>query len=307
MVVICPKCKVKLKVADEKIAPEGTRFKCPKCSTVLLVKRPVPRVRPLDQNTVLVSHEDPSVLEKLKTVLTTDGYKVFTVSDGIAALVNATKELPFLAVLGVSIPKIYGFEVCRRLKSRPETRDMKVILIASIYDQNKYRRQPESFHGADSYIEDYEIETLLIEKINVLKGVPERSPAPSPEAEKPFEEAAKTREMPEAWEKPQDRTAAEGERSIRPLGQPQPSGKNELVEKAKRLARIILSDIYLYSKAKVDEAIKKDTFHSTFASELKEGLKLYEARVSAEVKGIGDFYNEAINNFIEKKRKELNQ
>jgi len=301
VVVICPKCKVKLKVADEKIAPEGTRFKCPKCSTVLLVKRPVPRVRPLDQNTVLVSHEDPSVLEKLKTVLTADGYKVIIVSDGIAAMVKATKELPFLAVLGVSIPKIYGFEVCRRLKSRTETKEMKVILIASIYNQNKYRRQPESFHGADSYIEDYEIETLLIKKINALKGVPEKTPAPSPEAEKPFEETAKT------GEKPEERTAAAEERPVRPLGQPQPSEAGELAEKAKRLARTILSDIYLYSKAKVDDAIRKDTFHSAFASELREGLKLYEARVSAEVRSTGDFFNEAVNNFIEKRRKELGQ
>jgi len=296
VVVICPKCKVKLKVADEKIASEGTRFKCPKCSTVLLVRRPVPKVRPLDQSTVLASHEDPSVLERLKTVLTAEGYRVITASDGIAALVNATKELPFLAVLGVSIPKIYGFEVCKRLKGRAETREMKIILIASIYDQNKYRRQPESFHGADGHIEGHEIETLLIGKINDLKGIPERTPAPSPEAGKPFQEAAKNREMPEAGEKPGQ-----------PLGQPQPSGPDEMVEKAKRLARTILADIYLYSKAKVDAAIKKDTFHSTFAAELREGLKLYEHRVSVEVRSTGDFYNEAVNNFIEKRRKELDQ
>ncbi len=169
MVVICPSCKVKLKVADEKIAPQGTRFKCPKCSTVLLVKRPVPRLRPLDQHKMLASHEDPAVLEKLKTILTADGYNVITAPDGIAAMVNATKELPFLAVLGVSIPKIYGFEVCRRLKGRTETKEMKVILIASIYDKNKYRRQPESFHGADDYLEAHEIETLLIGKIHALK------------------------------------------------------------------------------------------------------------------------------------------
>lgn len=298
MVVICPRCKVKLKVADEKIAPEGTRFKCPKCSTVLLVRRPVPRVRPLDKNTVLAAHEDPSVLEKIKTVLTADGYKVFTVSDGIAALVNATKELPFLAVLGVSIPKIYGFEVCRRLKSRPETRDMKVILIESIYDENKYRRQPQSLHGADSYIEKHQVEEMLIKKINALKGVPEKATAPSHEAEKHVEETVKAGET---------RTAPVEEKPRQPFAQPQPSETSEVVEKAKRLARTILSDIYLYSKAKVDNAIKNDAFHSAFASELKEGLKLYEARVSAEVRSTGDFYNEAVNNFIEKRKRELNQ
>ncbi len=40
MVVGCPKCKVQLKVADEKIKPEGLKIKCPKCSTVLMVRKP---------------------------------------------------------------------------------------------------------------------------------------------------------------------------------------------------------------------------------------------------------------------------
>lgn len=302
MVVICPKCKVKLKVADEKIAEEGTRFKCPKCSTVLLVRRPVPRVKPLDEGVVLASHEDSSVLERIKAALTADGYRVITASDGIAAMVNATKELPFLAVLGVSIPKIYGFEVCRRLKSRPETKDIKVILVASIHDQNKYRRRPESFHGADSYLEAHEIETRLIERVHFLKGIPETGPAaPGPEGKEPPEE------KPAIGRTPEERPPLETEKPAQPFGgAPQPEG-NILVEKARRLARTILSDIYLYSKAKVDDSIRQDTFQSTFAGELREGLKLYETRVSAEVKNMGDFYNEAINNFIAKRKSELSQ
>ena len=47
MVVGCPKCKVQLKVADEKIKPEGLKIKCPKCSTVLMVRKPaVPKMAP---------------------------------------------------------------------------------------------------------------------------------------------------------------------------------------------------------------------------------------------------------------------
>lgn len=296
MVVICPKCKVKLKVADEKIAPEGTRFKCPKCSTVLLVKRPAPRVKPLNQNTILAAHEDSSVLEKMKTILTAGGYKVIAVPDGIEAMVNATKELPFLAVLGVSLPKIYGFEVSRRLKNRPETKEMKIILVSSIYDRNRYRREPESLHGADDYIETHDIDTMLLERINALKGVSEKAPAPEPGT--PGGEKAKTGQMPaEKPAAPEEKTEA----VVRPLS----PVATDVAEKAKRLARTILSDIYLYSKAKVDDSIRNNTFHSTFAAELKEGLKLYEARISAEVRSSGDFFNEAINNFIEKRKKEL--
>ena len=300
MVVICPKCKVRLKVADEKIAPEGTRFKCPKCSTVLLVKRPAARLRPLDKLKILVAHEEPSIMEKITAILTTNGYKVIPAKDGIEAMVHATKEMPFLAVLGVSIPKIYGFEVCKRLKGRPETKDMKIILIPSVYDMTRYRREPESLHDADDYIEEHLIEGSLIKKIEALKGTsPRESAGPSVDTGTIRGEKGGITET----EKEKATPAKKGLQQ--PSGETAQKEKGGEVERAKRLARTIIADIYLYSKAKVDDAIKKDSFHKTFASELKEGFKLYENRVPAEIRGIGDFFNEAINNFIEKRRREI--
>lgn len=38
MHVSCPKCKARLSVADDKLRPEGTKFKCPKCASVMLVR-----------------------------------------------------------------------------------------------------------------------------------------------------------------------------------------------------------------------------------------------------------------------------
>ncbi len=284
MVVICPKCKVRLKVADEKIVAEGTRFKCPKCSTVLLMKRPMTHMRSLDEYKILIAHEEPSIMERLRAVLTANGYHVITATDGIQAMVNATKELPFLSILSVSIPKIYGFEVSRRLKNRIETKDMKIILMASVYDQRRYRREPENLHGADAYLEEHQIEELLIDKINSLKGVEGKEPAAAPkEVEK----------------------VAPPEKVLTETSAPPSPETAQAIERAKRLARTIVSDIYLYSKAKVDDAIRNNIFHRVFASELREGLKLYENRVLAEVREIGDFFNEAINNFIEKRKKEL--
>jgi len=43
VVVMCPKCKTKLKVDETRLSPEGSRFKCPKCATVLVVKKPAAR------------------------------------------------------------------------------------------------------------------------------------------------------------------------------------------------------------------------------------------------------------------------
>lgn len=299
MVVICPKCKVRLKVADEKIAPEGTRFKCPKCSTVLLVKRPVSLVKPLDEGKILVAHEEQSMRERLKAVLASQGYKVITVVDGIEAMVTATRELPFLVILGVSIPKIYGYEVTKRLKSRPETKNIKIILLASVYDARRYRREPASLHNADDYIEEHMIESSLIEKINALKGRTEQEPATPPKyAKKPLEETT-------IREKVEEKTPAMQEKPVQPSAKTSPLETKEPVERARRLARTILSDIYLYSKAKVDDSIMNNTFHKTFASELKEGLKLYEHRVQAEIRGLGDFFNEEIDKFIEKRKRDF--
>ncbi|MEK7864389.1 MAG: response regulator [Nitrospirota bacterium] len=288
MVVGCPKCKIKLKIADEKLTPEGVRFKCPKCSAVLLVKKPAVQIKPLEGK-VIVAHEDPAIVEKMSDFLTKKGYTVITSNDGIDTMIKAIKELPFLALLDVALPKIYGFELCKRLKERPETKDIKIILICSIYDKTRYRREPNSLHGADDYIEEHHIEDLLMEKIAALQpfaSMPPKIEAQQPQAAIPSRPEIKPAVKPEI--KKEIKTEAD-----------------EALEKAKRLARTIIADIYLYSSTKMEEAIKKNTFYTEFASDIKEGTKLYNGRVSQEVKNKGDFFREAIENFIENKKKTI--
>jgi len=292
---------MKLKVADEKLTPEGVRFKCPKCSAILLVKKPAVHIKPLEGK-VIVAHENPAILEKMSSVLTKNGFTVITSNDGIDTMIKTVKELPFLAILDVALPKIYGFELCKRLKERSETKGIKVILICSIYDKSRYRREPNSLHGADDYIEEHHIEDQLMEKISALQGSPRPSPEkpqPSPERPQPFEEVT-----PKIEVRPPVITPPKTE--IKPEAKPElKAPADEAVEKAKRLARTIIADIYLYSSTKMEEAIKKNTFYTEFASEVKEGLKLYNGRISQEVKSKGDFFREAIENFIENKKKSL--
>lgn len=308
MVVACPKCKMKLKVSDEKISPEGSRFKCPKCSIVLMVKKPQLKAKP-QENKVIAAHENPSVLERISSVLTQSGYTVITSQDGIDTMIKAVKELPFLAILDVALPKIYGFEVCKRLKEREETKEIKVILISSIYDKTRYRREPMSLHGADDYIEEHQIEQLLIEKVIALKGAPPRreeyleqpkekdAEIPTPAPTSTIEEQPKEKEEEYIIKSPQSVVPDVAKMAVK--------GIDEGIEKARRLARTIVSDIYLYSSTKMEESIKKNSFYSDFATEIKEGKKLYDDRVPLEVRNKGDFFREAIENFIENKKKAL--
>jgi predicted Zn finger-like uncharacterized protein len=296
VVVICPKCKTRLKVDDGKLKPEGSRFKCPKCGTFLLVKKPqqATESKPADNRKILVAHSNPNIVNEITSLLGKNGFRTITAADGIEAMVKTIKELPFLVIIEVSLPKIFGFEVCKRMKSRAETKDTRFILISSIYDKTRYKREPFSLHDADDYIEEHQIPELLIGKVTALKaGKPEKAevkheikaekPTASPVTESLPEEKAETRTLPVA-------------ETVQP-------GIDEKIERAKRLARTIISDIYLYNTPKADKAIRNDTFFADFAAEIREGLKLYDNRIAQDVRSRGDFFRDAINDFLHNKKK----
>jgi predicted Zn finger-like uncharacterized protein len=287
VVVTCPKCKVRLKVDETKLKPEGSRFKCPKCGSALLVKKPAAAAKKsLDRKKVMIAHSNPVIMEQILSLLKERNLTSITASDGINAMVKALKELPFLSLVEVALPKIYGFEVCKRLKTRTESKDMKCILVASIYDKTKYKREPSSLYGADDYIEEHMISEELAGKIDALLGSKEQPyPDKSQAGQEKLPPSAPTaaRELPGREEQPSE----------------------EKIERARRLARTIINDIYLYNSGKVEDSIRNENFYQAFAAEVREGRKLYESRILQEVKDINDFYLEAIENFISAKKKNL--
>lgn len=301
MVVTCPRCKVRLKVSDEKIKDEGIKVRCPKCQAVLLIRRPSPKpvpkkeerppTRELNRNKVLVAHDGEVVRSTIEGILREAGYEVVTATDGVEAMVKIERERPFLALLDVALLKIYGFEVCRQIKNRPETKETLVILLASIYDTTRYKREPESLYGADDYIEKHHIEDSLLTKIKRL-------------IERSVEKVEGLEERPlQAVEKIITREEfREEEISKEPV---LPHIDQEAIEKAKRFARIIVSDIALYNQKAVEEGIRNDTLYSILAAEIEEGRELYNKRVQPEIREIGDYYQKAIDDFIAKKRRTL--
>ena len=298
MVVVCPKCKTKLKVDDAKLSPQGSRFKCPKCSTVLVIKKPsLQEKKTLDTKKVLIAHSNSSVIENIRTLLTGQGYTALSSADGIDAMVKAMRELPWLAVIEVALPKIYGFEVCKRLKSRPETKEMKLILVPSIYDKTKYRREPVSLYGADDYIEEHDLSTKLIDAVHRLeRGAPAETATPQPLSPAPSAPVVSPAEQQQPVFEEKKFPAAKISTEIK---------GDEQTEKARRLARTIINDIYLYNSSKVDEAVRQGKFYTVFASEVKEGQKLYDNRIPQETRDKADFYREAIDNFLAAKKKAL--
>jgi predicted Zn finger-like uncharacterized protein len=297
LVVKCPKCQVKLNIPDEKIAPEGSRFKCPKCTTILLVKMPAEKpqeaVKPkqLDKNKILIALGAEEMSQKMASLLTGDGFSVVTSGDGVDAMVRAAKELPYTAIVDVSLPKIYGFEICKRLKTTPDTRDIKVILYTSVHDKTKYRRPPSSLYGADEYIEDHEIDSHLLQKVHALL----RGTAPAKKTEAATEPAAASQTQVEAPSTPEVSAQAGA-----------PTGGDEWIDKAKRLARTVLADVFLYNPQKAEDALRSGNFLDVFTAEINEGRKLYESRIPQDVRNQGDYFQQEVLEFLEGKKKSLN-
>ena len=73
-------------------------------------------------------------------------------------------------------------------------------------------------------------------------------------------------------------------------------------EAAKRLARIIISDIALYNQRAIEEGIEKGTFHELLKEELAEGKKLYESRIPDEIRSGTQYLEAATEDFISKKK-----
>ncbi len=66
---------------------------------------------------ILLVDDEPSIVQLARMYLEREGFHVVSVNDGEAALAEATRQRPALIVLDVMLPKLDGFEVCRRLRA----------------------------------------------------------------------------------------------------------------------------------------------------------------------------------------------
>jgi putative two-component system response regulator len=83
-------------------------------------------------STILIADDHQSSLTGLEGLLSLEGYKVVTASDGEMALMEFRRVQPDLLLLDVNMPKLRGTEVCRRIKSNPETLLVPVVLITAL-------------------------------------------------------------------------------------------------------------------------------------------------------------------------------
>ena len=104
-----------------------------------------------DQWTVLVVDDNRQNLELLLAYLE-DMEEVTAIEarDGVAALEQVARRRPDLILLDIMMPKMSGFEVCKQLKSNPQTRDIPVVMVTALNETADIERATEC--GTDDYI-----------------------------------------------------------------------------------------------------------------------------------------------------------
>jgi two-component system phosphate regulon response regulator PhoB len=113
-----------------------------------------------DQPRVLVVEDEPAQREVLAYNLEAEGFKVARAETGDEALLLVEEETPDIIVLDWMLPGVSGIEVCRRVKSRTETRGIPIIMLSARSEEVDRVRGLET--GADDYvIKPYSVVELM--------------------------------------------------------------------------------------------------------------------------------------------------
>ncbi|GAI93015.1 unnamed protein product [marine sediment metagenome] len=99
---------------------------------------------------VLVVDDNQQNLELLQVYLEDMDCRTVSARDGLEALEIIGKEPPDLILLDIMMPKMSGFEVCRRIKNDPKTSDIPVIMVTALNEFGDIERGIDS--GTDDFL-----------------------------------------------------------------------------------------------------------------------------------------------------------
>lgn len=109
---------------------------------------------------VLIVEDEPAQREVLAYNLQAQGFAVRQADNGEEALLMVSEDMPDLIVLDWMLPNVSGIEVCRRLKTRSETRALPIIMLSARSEEVDLVRGLET--GADDYmVKPYSVAELV--------------------------------------------------------------------------------------------------------------------------------------------------
>jgi len=261
MELTCKQCGSKFRAAIQLPLKTPVRVACPKCRYQMVLKpaaeRPAPRRR---VRHAVIADEPRPFRHFLGEHLRRLGFEVSYFETGEAALEHVRRARADLVIVNVYLKGKLGVEVSEEIRSDPDLKQTKIILIGALFRANRFRANPTNLYGADEYIEEQIPEKefrQIVRKLFPLVG-------------ETAEIAVEPREYDEA----------------------------------RRLARLILSDIVIYHADKVERGLRDNNFFEVLRDEIEEGRQYYESRVPFRVRRDTEIYTETLQQFVQMKREE---
>lgn len=84
---------------------------------------------------ILLADDSPNAQRMGEWILREEGYEVVSVTDGETALIRLADVSPDVVLADVFLPHVSGYELCREIKSRPELRHARVVLLAGMLER----------------------------------------------------------------------------------------------------------------------------------------------------------------------------
>lgn len=127
----------------------------------------------MDTLTILIVEDEADILNLLKYNFQSEGYEAWTAKDGEHALALIERQVPDVLLLDIMLPGMDGIEVCKVLKSKPETRDIPVIMLTAKGEEE------DRISGFELGIDDYVVKPFSPRELILrVKAVLRRTKTP---------------------------------------------------------------------------------------------------------------------------------
>jgi len=122
-----------------------------------------------ERKKILVVDDDKIIVETIVQALEEDeyGYEMISASDGFEAGLQVNHFKPDLLILDIMMPDINGYEVCQRVKTNPDSKNTKIIVLSAYLDGDAFTQMKE--FGADAcFSKPLPLEQLKFEVAKLL-------------------------------------------------------------------------------------------------------------------------------------------
>jgi len=117
---------------------------------------------------ILIADDEPNIVTALEYLLRRSGYEVHIARNGDEALRQVEAHVPDLVLLDVMMPQRSGYDVCKRMRERPDWRHIKIVMLSAKGRDAEVNRGLAA--GADLYVTKPFSTREFVEKINALLG-----------------------------------------------------------------------------------------------------------------------------------------